>query len=97
MLHTKAEDWCTEVIPDLFLLRIEAYALADNGRFRTGGTPDRVRHLKADCEYTLPCLTGAVAESISVNDEQAMAGPGEVPYLPASLFAEVVPSCSGGT
>jgi len=69
MLHPEAKNWGTVVIPDFLLFRIEAYALANDGRFGASGAPDRIGHLEADCEYTLPGLTGTIAESMSVDDE----------------------------
>ena len=98
MLHTEAKYRCTIVVSDLLLFRVEAYTLADDSWFGTSGTPDRVGHFEANGEDTLPSFTGTITESMSVDDEQAMVrrGRGKA-YLPASLFADVVPSCSGGT
>lgn len=53
MLHAETENWRSMVISHLFLLGIEANALANDSRFGTGGAPDRKRHLEADGEDAL--------------------------------------------
>lgn len=54
------------IVSYLLLLGVEAYALPDNRRLRTGGTPDCEGHFKADGEDTLAGLASAIPKSMSV-------------------------------
>lgn len=86
------------VIPDFFLFGIEANTLADDGRFRTSGTPDSEGHFEADGENTLTGFASARTQGMSVCSKlKPESRRVEKTYLPANLLADVVPSCSGGT
>lgn len=50
------------IITHFFLLGVEADALANNGGFGAGCTPDRERHFKANSEYALTGFAGTRAE-----------------------------------
>lgn len=69
MLHAETEDRGRVIVSDLLLLGVEAYALPDNRRFRTGGTPDCEGHFKADGKDTLAGLASAVSQSMSVSGQ----------------------------
>lgn len=65
MFHAKAEDRRRVVVADLFLLRIEADSLTDDGRLGAGSAPYCKGHFEADREDALPGLAGAITEGIS--------------------------------
>lgn len=86
------------VVADFFLFSVEADALADDGGFGTCGAPDGKGHFEADGEDALTGFAGARTESMSACSKPKDREKGnEETYLPASLLADVVPSCSGGT
>lgn len=86
------------VIADFLLFGIEADTLADDGGFGAGSAPDGEGHLEADGEDALTGFASAGSEGMSVSSKPKSGSvkKGET-YLPASLLADVVPSCSGGT
>ena len=85
------------IVSDLLLLCIESYTLTDDRWFWACSAPDGKGHFEADSKDTLTCFAGSVTKSMPVGSKlSSRVGIGET-YLPASLLAEVVPSCSGGT
>ena len=89
------------IVADFLLLGVEAYTLTDDCRFRACGAPDSKWHLKAYGEDTLSRLAGTGAESMPEYEicelRHVYIKHKSLTHLPASLLAEVVPSCSGGT
>lgn len=62
MLHPEAVNRRRMIVTHLFLLGVEADALADDSGFGAGGAPDRERHFEADCEDALTRLACTRAE-----------------------------------
>ena len=52
------------VVSHFFLLGVETDALADDCRFRAGGTPDREGHFETDCEDALTDFACTRAEGM---------------------------------
>ena len=98
MLHTETKNWCRMIISNFFLFSIEANTLPNDGRLGTRSAPDSERHFETDCEDALTGFASAVAQSMSRFSQQRLRElVKQHPYLPASLLADTVPSCSGGT
>lgn len=66
MLHAEIEDRGRVIVSNFLFLGVEAYALPDNRRLRTGGTPDCEGHFEADGEDTLAGLASTISKSMSV-------------------------------
>ena len=98
MFHPETEYGRGMVIAHFLFLGVETDALTDDGGFGACGAPDCKGHLEADGEDALTGFTGARTEGMSVGSKPKATGDWKGgTYLPASLFADVVPSCSGGT
>lgn len=68
MPHPETEYRCRVVVPDFLFLRVEADALADEGRFGAVGAPDREGHFEAHGQDALGGFPGARAEGVFFGD-----------------------------
>jgi hypothetical protein len=86
------------IVSDLLLFCVEADTLSDDRRLRARGAPNWIRHFKSNGKDALACLPCTVSECMPTTSESSSElGLIHESYLPASLLADVVPSCSGGT
>lgn len=91
MFHAETKNRGRVIVSDFLLLGVEAYALPDNRRLRTGSTPDCEGHFKADGEDTLTGLTGTISKSMSVLRQQGIGGFGRLLILARKLIGRCGP------
>lgn len=94
MFHAETEDRGRVIVSYLLLFGVEAYALPDNRRLRTGGTPDCEGHFKADSEDTLAGLASAIRKSMSVSGQQGIGNLGKLLILARKLIGRCGPFIS---
>ena len=68
MTHAEAVDWGGVVAADLLLLRVEAYALADEGFWRAMVAPDGEGHFETDGENTIFDFVRPGAEGVLASE-----------------------------